>query len=119
MVRNEPRAERGVTGAPSTSQRVIDRRALGDPYLVHDAVTSERQNKAIDQLGMPDRQPLRVPATAREAHDPDPSPPLLADHRGVVVRDVSRATPGCQVGAPADVDDREVVTVDRVEPRAP
>ena len=46
------------------------------------------EHEAVDELGMPVRQPLGVAATGRDAHHPDRAPPLLADDRGVVVGDV-------------------------------
>ena len=72
------------------------------------------KHETIDELGMPVRQPLRVAATGGDAHDPDRAPPLLANDRGVVVGDVDRRAAGREVGPSTDVDEREVVPLDRL-----
>jgi len=79
----------------------------------------EPEDEALDELRMPDGQPLGIVAARRDAHHAHRAPPLLADDGGVVVGDVAGGAPGRQVRAPADLDERQVMPGDDVEPALP
>ena len=88
--RQGPRAEERPALPPLAREEVIDGPTLAHLDVVGHAMGREPEDEALDELRVPDGQPLGVVATGRDAHHADRAPPLLADDRGVVVGDIRR-----------------------------
>ena len=114
-----PRPEEGPALSPPAREEVVDGPTLAHLDVVGHVMGRKSEDEPLDELRMPDGQPLSVVAARRDSHHADGPPPLRADDRRVVIGHVGGAAARRQVGAPAHLGKREVMAGEGLEPALP